>query len=450
MLVLGLDIGTTGLCALVLDSDSGEVLKTIKKPNSARLESSNAYEKIQDPAKILDDCLEMVSQLFADYEGIACIGVTGQMHGILYLDEKGDCLSPLYFWQDESGNQSYNQTQTYAEYLTDLTGYKLASGFGLVTYFVHKHKGKLPAGAHKICTIHDYVAMKLCGKSEPVMHSSDAASLGMFDLDALSFDEIAFEKAEIDPKVLPKVTASFEILGYYKGTVPVCVAIGDNQASFIGSVKNADESVLANVGTGSQMSFLSDKRPLPAGLELRPLVDNTFICVGSALCGGRAFALLENFFRQTLSLIGNTELESTYPPIYDFLDLSSAPSDPLKVSSAFSGTRENPLERGSIKNIGTENFTPGNLIWGFLDAIAQELYDMYALSGDKGKKYLIGSGGGLRKNHVLRSLFEEKFSMKIMIPEYEEEAAFGAALSAMVATGLKENLSAAQKIIRYL
>ncbi|HRT82348.1 MAG TPA: FGGY family carbohydrate kinase, partial [Oscillospiraceae bacterium] len=296
----------------------------------------------------------------------------------------------------------------------------------------------------------DYVAMKLSGKSEPVMHSSDAASLGMFDLDKLSFDEKALEKAEIDPKVLPKVTASFEILGYYKGTVPVCVAIGDNQASFIGSVKNVDESILANVGTGSQMSFLSDKRTLPAGLELRPLVGNTFICVGSALCGGRAFALLENFFRQTLCLIGNTELESTYPPIYDFLDRSSAPSDPLKVSSAFSGTRENPLERGSIENIGTENFTPGNLIWGFLDAIAQELYDMYALSGDKGKKYLIGSGGGLRKNHVLRSLFEEKFSMKIMIPEYEEEAAFGAALSAMVATGLKENLSAAQQIIRYL
>ncbi|HOO25387.1 MAG TPA: FGGY family carbohydrate kinase, partial [Clostridiales bacterium] len=233
MLVLGLDIGTTGLCALVLDSDSGEVLKTIKKPNSARLESLNAYEKTQDPTGILEDCLEMVTQLFAEYENIACIGVTGQMHGILYLDEKGDCLSPLYFWQDESGNQNYNQTQTYAEYLTDLTGYKLASGFGLVTYFVHKHKDKLPAGAHKICTIHDYVAMKLSGKSEPVMHSSDAASLGMFDLDKLSFDEKALEKAEIDPKVLPKVTASFEILGYYKGTVPVCVAIGDNQASFI-------------------------------------------------------------------------------------------------------------------------------------------------------------------------------------------------------------------------
>ena len=450
MLVLGLDIGTTGLCALLLDSDSGEVLKTLKRLNSAKLESANEYEKIQDPSNILENCLEMVAQLFDEYEGISCIGVTGQMHGILYLDEKGNSLSPLYFWQDESGNQSYNQTQSYAEYLTDLTGYKLASGFGLVTYFVHKHKGKLPDGARKICTIHDYVAMKLSGRFEPLMHSSDAASLGMFDLSKLSFDEKAIEKADLDPKILPKVSSAFEILGFYNGKVPVCLAIGDNQASFIGSVKNTDESVLANVGTGSQLSFLSDKRSFPAGLELRPLVDDSFICVGSALCGGRAFALLENFFRQTLSLIGGIELESTYPPIYAFLDKALAVHDPLKVSSAFSGTRENPSERGSVENIGIENFTPGNLILAFLDAIAQELYDMYALSADKGKKQLIGSGGGLRKNHVLRSLFEEKFSMKIMIPLYEEEAAFGAALSAMVATGLKENLSAAQQIIRYL
>ena len=64
----------------------------------------------------------------------------------------------------------------------------MASGFGLVTHFVNKEENNIPENAVTLSTIHDYLVMKLTGRKTPLMHSSDAASLGCFDLKKADFD----------------------------------------------------------------------------------------------------------------------------------------------------------------------------------------------------------------------------------------------------------------------
>ena len=54
MKAIGLDIGTTTVCAIVLDAENGEVVKSITLPNDTFLENVKSFEKIQDPEKILD------------------------------------------------------------------------------------------------------------------------------------------------------------------------------------------------------------------------------------------------------------------------------------------------------------------------------------------------------------------------------------------------------------
>ena len=93
------------------------------------------------------------------------------------------------------------------------------------------------------------------------------------------------------------ITADYCIAGEYKG-IPVSVAIGDNQASFLGSVSNMNESFLINVGTGSQISIVSDYPITAEGIECRPYVDGKYLIVGAALCGGRAYSLLKDFYKQ--------------------------------------------------------------------------------------------------------------------------------------------------------
>ena len=286
MKAIGLDIGTTTVCAIVLDAENGEVVKSITLPNDTFLENVKPFEKIQDPEKILDKSLRIVDELCRDYDDIVSIGVTGQMHGLVYLDENGNAVSGLYIWQDASANEMYKDGKTYAQHLTDLTGYKMASGFGASTYFYHKENNMVPEKASTICTIHDYAAMKLAGLTKPVMHVSDAASYGLFDIKNACFDASAIRKAGLDFNLFPAVTKENMILGKKDGKIPVSVAIGDNQASFLGSVCDVDECLLVNVGTGSQISFATKAHTAADGLEIRPCVGDSHLMVGSSLCGG--------------------------------------------------------------------------------------------------------------------------------------------------------------------
>jgi len=447
MRVIGLDVGTTTVCATVIDAASGELLRSVTKPNAAALQSVYPFERIQDPAVILNLCLEMTGSLISEYGPVAAIGVTGQMHGIIYLDRLGDAVSPLYYWQDESGNEPY-QGSTYAGYLSAVTGCKMASGFGGTTYFYHSVNNRVPQGAVVFCTIHDYVAMKLAGAAAPLSHVSDAASFGLFDLERLDFDRAAAEKAGLDASFFPQVTDRFETFGEYQG-IPVAVAVGDNQASFLGCVRDTGESVLVNIGTGGQVSYLTGSPAHLNGLEIRPCYGGRYLAVGSSLCGGRAFALLENFLREAAQLVTGGSVISAYPAIDRYLAENPPPANALDVSTKFSGTRENPVERGFIKNIGTGNFTPGHLIWGVLGGICGELLEMYRAGGGAYHTKLVGSGNGLRRNPALQKLFAESFALPLLIPRHSEEAAFGAALTAMAAAGIAEDITQAQKIIEY-
>ncbi len=451
MKAIGLDIGTTTVCAIVLDTNSGNIVKSVTLPNDSFIEGK-PFEKLQNPDLILKKATALIDSLIEEFGEISCIGVTGQMHGIIYLDKNGNPLSNLYIWQDGSGNEIYKDRLTYAEFLTKETGYKMASGFGLTTYFYHAVNKCVPKNTASICTIHDYVAMKLANRKSPVMHSSDAASFGLFDIEKSCFDTETIGKIGLDTSVFPEVTGENKIIGMKNNTIPVSVAIGDNQASFIGSVDDIDKCLLVNVGTGSQISFSGMEKEVPAGLEIRPCILDKTITVGSSLCGGRAFALLENFFRITAEMVTNEKISTAYKGMDKLLSEINDVENPLDFSTLFCGTRENPNERASIKNIGTDNFTPAHFIFGVLNGMADELYSMYfeATKNSENKPAsLVASGNGIRKNLTLQKIVSEKFGMKLKIPCHKEEAAFGSIVFALTAAGITSSINEAQKLIKY-
>ena len=155
MKIIGIDIGTTSICAVVTDADSGELIASVSAPNRAFIASDKPHEKIQDPAVIMSTVRELISSLGT--HDAAAIGFSGQMHGILYTDSCGKAVSPLYIWQDERAAQPYKDGKTYAEYLGCFPGY------GLATDFYNEVNGLIPDNAEYLCTIADYAAMQLCG-----------------------------------------------------------------------------------------------------------------------------------------------------------------------------------------------------------------------------------------------------------------------------------------------
>ena len=441
--LIGLDIGTTSISAVAAEVSSGALLRSVTVPNDGILPSPDGVSRLQDPVRIVETALGLKESLAAEFSPVAAIGVTGQMHGILYLDRAGRAVSPLYTWQDGRGNLPYGKS-TYAAHLSTRSCYPLASGFGLVTHFINREQGLVPSEAVTFCTIQDYIALLLARRKTPLLHASDAASFGCFDLEAHTFDRFAMEKLGFDNAFLPAVTAETAIIGQ-DGSIPVAAAIGDNQASVLGSLReNAD--ILVNIGTGSQVSaVVSAPVPFPAG-AVRPYVDGKFLLAGSPLCGGRAYALLHRFFARCAELFGGDGRD-----IYTVMNDMAAeqPEDhSLTVDTRFCGTRNDPALRGALSEISEDNFTPEQLTRGVLWGMTAELRGLYGemplLSPATG---LVGSGNAVRKNPVLRRYLEEQFNLPLKLPVHREEAAFGAAVFAAAAAGVYRDITAAQSAL---
>ena len=435
MRAIGLDIGTTTISAVILDTEGQKVERAYTFANESFMQTGFEWEKIQNPDIIVQKAFKLLDEVFEEYHDVHVIGLTGQMHGIVYLDENGKHISPLYTWQDGRGNQAIENGKSVCEILEKEFSVKASAGYGLVTHLYNIKQNLVPEGAAKICTIMDYLGMRLTGRKTPLIHSSNAASLGLYDAEKGGFLEGVLESAGADTGILPEVTEDFTCIGTYRG-IPVSAAIGDNQASFLGAVENALDCVLVNIGTGGQISVLSETYFTAKGIEARPFVNGYYLLAGSSLCGGRAYAMLEQFFRSYAETMGVKNVDH-YSVMEKLLDKKTK-AGRLKVNTAFSGTREKPQKRGSIKNIGTDNFTPEALTEGVLAGMTAELYKMY-IKIEKGlhlsRTKIIASGNGIRKNHYLQEMMSERFGMSLQMAEHEEEAACGAAISGMVAAG---------------
>ena len=427
MKALGLDIGTTTVSTVVVENK--RVLSSLTLKNDSFLPTDHPWEKIQDPAYIRATALQAVETLLKKYPDIQRIGVTGQMHGIVYLDDAGNPVSPLYTWQDGRGDQLYVEGKTYAAYLSELTGYPLATGFGMVTHFYNLKNDLVPENAVVFCTIHDYIAMLLADNTVPITDASDAASFGIFQVAQGCFDKEKMNKADIDLDMLP-VLAENACIGHYNERIPVYVAIGDNQASFLGATDGDIHTMLVNVGTGSQFSVYTKDYMTCPGLETRPFPGG-YLLVGASLCGGRAYALLEKFFRDTVQTISDTAIDNCYDTMNKLL-AEGRPEDIPSLIPLFQGTRQDPSLRGSITGLSTENFTPRHLLWATLEGMSKELHGMYLQYVNAGGKpvKLIGSGNGLRKNNYLQECFTQLFEQQLIMSGCTEEAATGAALFA--------------------
>ncbi|MBQ3547430.1 MAG: hypothetical protein IJA44_03030 [Clostridia bacterium] len=424
MQIIGIDIGTTSICGVAIDAQSGELLKSITLNSNAFIKSDKPFEKIQSPQKTISLALEILDNLITDHT--AAIGVTGQMHGIVYTDQIGNAVSPLYTWQDKRGDEAFGNT-TYAKHLKSFAGY------GCVTDFYNQQNNLVPQNAVSFCTITDYLVMKLCSLNEPVMHSTNAASLGLYDI----------KKNRFTNGFTPQIATDYQIVGEYKN-IPVSVAVGDNQASVFSTLKNQGD-LLINVGTGSQASIICDHIITGENLEVRPYFENKYLIVGAALCGGRAYSMLKDFYKSILCKNGDIADDKIYKLMDEMLEKASPT---LLVDTRFAGTRKDPEICGSINGITTESFTPEALTKGVLCGMCNELYNMF-LEMETPINGIVGSGNGIRKNKYFIKLCEKKFKTEMKIPAHLEEAAVGAAMFGGISAKIYENSGKAQEIIKY-
>lgn len=427
--IMGIDVGTTSISIVLLEQGGRRVVYMRNLTNDSKIPGQPPWR--QDPERIWSLVLPEYRKL-RETRQVTAVGITCQMHGILYVDGRGRAVSPLYTWQDEQGELPYGNGRTYRQQLNAVTGYSQVRGIaaGSITHFFLTKEGGLPAGAVKFCTIGDYLAMRLTGEKTPTVHISNGAGFGLVDLDSGSYDLECIEKAGMDGSFFPEIKRGYAIAGRTPDGVPVSVALGDNQASFLGAVEDWEHEALLNLGTGGQISRYS-RRPVDApGIENRPFLNRDFIAVYTSHCGGRAYAALERFFRQVLEMAG-VPADSLYDAMERALGCRTPGGEALLVEPAFCGTRADPAKRCAITNVTLENFTPADLTAGFLEGICRELMPAFEVFRASGQiRRLVGSGNTIRKNETFQGMIARLFDVPLRLPEVAEEAAVGAALFA--------------------
>lgn len=302
MKFIGLDIGTTSITGLVYSLEHKMVLCSITEECNTEVPGRHQeWERLQDAEVIFECAGRILEELIQTEENVLGIGLTGQMHGIVYTDNSGRHVSPLYTWQDGRAGLLGADGLSCAGMLSALTGYTVPSGYGLATHYYNLQHGLVPDTAVSFCTIADYVALRLTDSTTPVTDATQAAAIGCYSFLTEDFDYAAIERAGIDPGMLPRIVPSGTLAGHTPGGIPVYSSLGDNQASFLGSVPFPERSVLVNIGTGSQLSalFPEGEYTIP-GIELRPFPGGGRLAVGAALSGGRSYALLEGFYREVI------------------------------------------------------------------------------------------------------------------------------------------------------
>lgn len=421
---IGIDTGTTSV-SIVAINEALKVIDSITVNHEAFIERG-----VQNPEKIREIVMASLESLTSKLGQPSAIGFTGQMHGILYINGKGKAVSPLYTWQDGSGSipvDGKSSLEIFREH-----GLTCSSGYGTSTHFYLQRTGKIPADAVKFTTISDYIAMRLCGNTEPILSAEMAAGLGAFNVREKKFELEKLSAAGVDISFFPSVSEKCIVNQNRKNKFTILNSMGDNQASFKGSVEDPDKTLLLNIGTGSQVSFMTREFVDVSGdIELRPYGD-AYLLAGSALCGGRAYAMLEGFYRE---IAGSSCYDIMARHAESFLK-SQGLSQAWNVDTRFNGTRSDPSITGSITGITAENFCPGALTVGVIRGILEELRGMYELMKNltgRSASVIVGSGNALRRNEVMRRLAGEIFGLEVKLTEGREEAARGAAMCAMEA-----------------
>ena len=121
MKIMGIDIGTTTVSIVLTDTETGKQLARETVEHNSFLQSSRPEQKIQDPGQLYEIVSELLAKMQGEHGLPDGIGFTGQMHGMLYVDASGMAVSPLYTWQDGSGEIPLENGRTCVEILSLLS-----------------------------------------------------------------------------------------------------------------------------------------------------------------------------------------------------------------------------------------------------------------------------------------------------------------------------------------
>lgn len=439
MYALGLDSGTQGTKALVVEMNSGQVVGR-GYARHRMIEGLKPGESEQDPGEWILALEQAISQSLREAsinpEEIVCLGLSGQQHGLVALDQNHQPIRPAKLWNDTSTVEETEEIigvlggkKSFIEKL----GLSLATGYtASKILWLKKHEPENFARLKLVLLPHNYLNLYLTGR--PHMEYGDASGTGLMDIKNRCW-HLEVVRA-IDPELedkLPPLSHPAEPVGYIRpeiaarfnlGQVLVSAGGGDNMMAAIGTGNVSPGLLTVSLGTSGTIFSYSDKPFLDLEGEIAAFCDSTGGWL-PLLCTMNVTNTTE--LLKDLLLIKNEELEalaaSSQPGaagliFLPFIDGERVPVLP-QASGVFFGLTRRNFNRLNLTRAVIEG-TVLNLGYGF--SRMQSL-------GLKARE-IRATGGGARSRSWLQVLADVFVSPVVTLKE-PESAAYGAALQAI-------------------
>jgi xylulokinase len=272
---LGIDLGTSEIKLLLLDG-SGRIVGTAG--HGLTLSSPEPLWSEQQPADWWRATGEAVAQLRAahpaEFAAVRSIGLSGQMHGAVLLDEDDAVLRPAILWNDGRSHAECAELSTAAPRLLDIAGNLAMPGFTAPKLlWVRKHEPELFARVKSVLLPKDWLRLQLCG--DKVSEPSDAAGTLWLDVARRDWSEELLAACGLSREHMPRLVEANQPSGVLKpelarawGLSPEVViagGAGDNAASAIGIGATQPGDGFISLGTSGVLFVVNDRyRPNPA------------------------------------------------------------------------------------------------------------------------------------------------------------------------------------------
>jgi xylulokinase len=459
--LLGIDVGTSGSKAILIDSDGAvKASATTEYP----LYTPRPLWAEQNPSDWWAATVTSIRQVLekggVDAASVAGVGLTGQMHGLVLLDAAGEVLRPCIMWNDQrTAAQCAAITEKVGlENVLRLTGNPILPGFTAPKIvWVRENEPQVYAKAAKVLLPKDYVRYRLTGGFFGEV--SDASGTSMFDVGQRRWSDEMLQALEVPREWLPEVTESPEASarisgeaaaasGLLEGT-PVVGGGGDQAAQAVGTGIIAEGVVSATLGTSGVVFAASDSYRVEPEGRLHAFchaVPGMWHLMGVMLSAAGSF----RWYRDTLGREEIAQAQETGRDSYDVLTEAAAEVAPgcegLIFLPYLTGERTpypDPNARGVFFGLTLRHGKP-HMTRAVLEGVAYGLLDSLELMRALGLsiEQVRASGGGAR-SALWRQILADVFDTEIVTVNVTEGAAYGAALLAGVGAEVYPDVSAA-------
>ncbi len=458
---IGVDIGTSGTKSVLFDEE-GNVIASASKEYPLYQEK-NGYAE-QEPSDWYNASIYTIKKIILDSkissEDICGIGISGQMHGLVMLDENNKVIRKSIIWCDQrTANECEEITNKIGKKrLIEITANPALTGFtASKILWVRNNEPENYKKCRHILLPKDYVRFMLTG--EYATDVSDASGMQLLDVPNRCWSDEVLEKLDIDKSLLAKVYESCEITGYItkeaaevtglKEGTPVVGGAGDNAAAAVGTGIVSDGKAFTTIGTsGVVFAHTSNLQIDPKGRV------HTFCCavpgcwhimgVTQAACLSLKW-FRDNFCNSEIEQAKKAGLSEYYIMDNEALEIPVG-SDKLIYLPYLMGERTPHLDpdvRGTFFGISAMH-TRAHFIRAVMEGVAYSLRDCKNIISEMGTEIsdMMACGGG-GTSPLWRSMLADLYNCPVKTVSCKEGPALGVAILAFVGTGVYETVEKA-------